>query len=196
MDERSRDSADHVDPTQVTQLLAAVNRGEEDAWDKLLPVIQEELQMLARSRLSGGMQNWTLQATALVNEAVIKLIGVELSNWENRAHFFSAAALAMRNIMVDAARRRGSQKRGGDHKRIPLQEDLVTSNEVADIDILALDEALEELESLDSLQYQIVMLRYFSGLSIPEVAETLEISSSSVDRHWSFARVWLQRKIS
>ena len=180
----------------VTIILDELRAGEAEAWSRLVPLVYDELHRIARGRLAGLRPGNTLGATALVHEAYIKLLAAEAPSWENRRHFFAAAARAMRNILVDELRRRQRHKRGGDWQRITLDDHLAVGKTSAPVDLLALDEILERLEAVDAQQHEIVMLRYFAGLSIDEVAAALNVSSSTVDRQWSFARAWLHRELS
>jgi RNA polymerase sigma factor (TIGR02999 family) len=162
--------------------------------EAFLESLYEELRSLAAARIAKLPPGQTIQPTALVHEAWMRLGGNESPDWDSRAHFFGAAARAMRNILVDHARRRGSVKRGGDRSRSPLTG--LASPDTGDgADVLCLDDVLKKLEQIDPPQYEVVMLRYFAGLSIEQVAATLGISTSTVDRRWAFARAWLQREI-
>ncbi|MFT7485302.1 MAG: RNA polymerase sigma factor (TIGR02999 family) [Candidatus Paceibacteria bacterium] len=186
-----------VDATrrEVTQLLLAVNRGEENAWSQLLPIVYDELLAIGRSRMRGMADGQTLQATALVHEAYLRLLHEGQDGWENRSHFYSAAARSMRNILVDAIRSKGRDKRGGIWRRVVL-DDSLTGAGGASFDLLGLDEALEKLEQLDRVQHKIVMLRYFAGLKMEEVALAAGVSLATCERHWNFARAWLFRELS
>src|SRR5438046_5320429 len=177
-----------------TALLLAWNRGEADALDALLPVVYEELRRLAAHYLRGERVGHTLQATALVNEAYLRLIDVQKVQWQNRAHFFAMAARLMRRILVDAARARAYQKRGGGAPIVALEEALVVSNEPGR-DLVALDEALTALAALDPRQSQVVEMRFFGGLSLDETAEALHVSRDTVKRDWKMAKLWLLREL-
>ena len=177
-----------------TALLLAWNRGEADALDALLPVVYEELRRLAAHYLKRERVGHTLQATALVNEAYLRLIEVQQVRWQNRAHFFAMAARLMRRILVDAARARGYQKRGGGAPIVALEEALVVSNEPGR-DLVALDEALTALAALDPRKSQIVEMRFFGGLSLDETAEALHVSRDTVKRDWKMAKLWLLREL-
>lgn len=179
---------------QVTHILHAISQGESARWEELIPIVYEELKVIARARLHQISPGQTLQATALVNEAYLRLAGSS-TDWQSRAHFFGAAARAMRNVLVDELRNKQAQKRGGDWERVGL-EDGSGQAEGPSFDLLALDEALQRLEQTDAQQYEIVMLRYFAGLTIDETADALGIATATVDRHWSFARVWLHREMT
>ena len=177
----------------ITELLGAVDRGECDAWSQLFAAVYDELGQLARGRLKRLRPGDTLRTADLVHESYLKLLGAS-SSWSNRRHFFGAASRAMRDILVDEARRRGRLKRGGDRKRWELGDDIVANDERPG-DLLALDEALRRLASEDDVAHNIVMLRYFAGLPQPEIATLLEVSPSTVDRRWRFARAWLLREL-
>ncbi len=174
----------------VTQILNAIERGDPQAADDLLPLVYEELRLLAAQRLSQEQPGQTLQATALVHEAYIRLVGAECRNWNGRNHFFMAAAEAMRRILIENARRKKSFKHGGDRQRVDLDDAPATPADRSD-DLIALDEALAKLALEDSTKAEMVKLRYFAGLSIDQAAEVLGISRATAVRHWSFARAWL-----
>lgn len=180
--------------SEVTRLLDAVNGGDGDAMDKLLSVIYDELRAMARARVAHLRPGQTLQATALVHEAYLKLADRPAASWDGRAHFFGAAARAMRDILVDEARRKNRLKRGGDRDRVPFDEQLVIADG-SPIDLVALDEALRKLEASNRQRADVVMLRYFAGLSIDRTAEVMGISTATVERHWAFARAWLHREL-
>jgi len=158
-----------------------------------MPLVYEELRALAESYLKRERPGHTLQATALVHEAYMRLVKQEDVDWQNRAHFFAVAAQAIRRILVDHARGHQSAKRGGDRKRVQLEQDLALSE--PDFDLLALDEALQELAGLNERQARIVELRFFGGLSLKEVAEYLGFSSRTIDGDWHMARAWLRGKL-
>lgn len=182
-------------PSDVTRLLQAWSAGNRGALDELMPVVYAELHRLARAHLRGERADHTLQATALVNEAYIRLVDQTRIRWESRAHFFGTAAQLMRRILVDHARRRRSQKRGGDATRVELDEALWAAEERA-IDVLTLDAALERLAALDARQSRLVVLRFFGGLTIDEVASVLEISPATAKREWATAKAWLRRELA
>ena len=172
-----------------------------DAWeldrqatDELLPLVYEELRRLADRFLAAEQRGATLQPTALVHEAYLRLAGSDRARWENRAHFFGAAARAIRRILVDRARARGAVRRGGD-RPLRLDTDAPLAEPGPSLDVLALDEALAKLTSIDPQKARVVELRFFGGLSVDETAATLGISPSTVDRDWAFARAWLHRAI-
>jgi RNA polymerase sigma factor (TIGR02999 family) len=178
----------------LTQLLVEWRTGNRDALDQLMPLVYRELQTLASRYLSRERAGHTLQATALVNEAYLKLIDQRNVQWQNRAHFLGIAARLMRRILIDHARRRGRAKRGSAATHITLVEGLAAS-EPRDIDAIALDDALVALEKLDPQQAQMVELRFFGGLTVEETAEVLGISEGTVKREWRVAKAWLYRHI-
>jgi len=181
----------------VTRILSAVGQGDPDAASKLLPLVYDELRKLASQRMSSERSDHTLQATALVHEAYLRLMdGERVKHWNSRGHFFAAAAEAMRRILVENARRRKSIKRGGDLRREALTESPVVTPEVSGDDLLDLDAALDRLAQQDPQSAQLVKLRYFAGLTIPESAELLSISPRKADMLWSFARAWLRRELA
>jgi len=176
----------------ITELLREVEAGSSGAVDRLIPVVYQELRLLASGYLRGERADHTLQTTGLVHEAYLKLVDQRRTTWRNRRHFFGIAAQAMRRILVDHARKRRSAKR--DFGRpVPLDEELAAAR--ADEDILGVDAALSRLAALDERQARIVELRYFAGLTIEETAEALEISPATVKREWLSARAWLQREL-
>ena len=180
--------------SDVTELLVAAEAGSAHALDQVLPLVYDELKRLAASYLRSERAGHTLQTTGLVHEAYVKLVGQRQTSWQNRSHFFGIAAQAMRQILVDHARRRRAQKRDGG-KAVTLDEN--AAGVTADLDdILGVDEALERLAALDERQMRIVELRYFAGLSIEETAETLGISPATVKRDWLSAKAWLQRELA
>ena len=179
---------------EVTRLLVAWGDGDRAALDRLMPLVHAELRRLARHYMSRERPGHTLQSTALVNEAYLRLVDQENMRWENRAHFFGIAARLMRQILVEHARSRQAAKRGGRQFRLSLSKvDRVASG--PDLDLLALDEALGRLEALDPQKSRIVELRYFGGLGIDETAEVVGKSPATVKREWSLARAWLRSEI-
>ncbi len=177
-------------PDQVTQLLDDLSKGREEAAEQLLPLIYEQLRKLAQVRMNDERPGHTLQATALVHEAYMKLIGDQDPGWSHRGHFYVAAAQAMRQILIDHARGKGRVKRGAGAKRQPLTA--VDLAHVADLDlILDLDDAIERLKESDPEAARIVHLRFYAGLSVEETADTLGVSRSTIKREWDFARDWL-----
>jgi len=181
-------------PPEITQLLHAWGGGDETALERLIPAVYGELRRIAGNFMRRQRPNNTLQASALVNEAFLRLVDSNKVNWQGRTHFFAVSAQLMRRILVDAARRRNSQKRGGDRLRVTLDErvDLPAGGET---DLVALDEALTRLAELNPRHSRIVELRYFGGLTESQIAETLKISERTVRRDWSFAKAWLYREL-
>jgi RNA polymerase sigma factor (TIGR02999 family) len=180
-------------PHDVTKLLADWSRGDQAALDNLIPLVEAELRRLAHHYMSRERAGHTLQTTALVNEAYLRLVGQDIS-WHNRAHFFGIAARLMRQILVDYARRRQYAKRGGDARQVSLDEAALVAQGSA-IEMIALDEALNQLASLAPEQARIVELRFFGGLTIEETAEVMHLSVDRVKRDWSMAKTWLYREI-
>jgi len=181
--------------SDVTRILSAIDAGNPQAAEQLLPLVYDELRKLAAQRLSQEKPGQTLQATALVHEAYLRLIGVrEEQPWQSRGHFFAAAAEAMRRILVESARRKHRHKRGGGKASIPLDDLDVAAPESCD-DLLALDEALTGLAAADAQAAELVKLRYFAGLTIPQAAEALGISPRSANFLWTYARAWLLKKL-
>jgi RNA polymerase sigma factor (TIGR02999 family) len=178
----------------VTKLLLEWSKGDRQSLDKLLPVVYQELRRLAQHYLGQERPDHTLQATALVHEVYLKLIDTKVVRWENRAHFFAVTAQVMRHILVDLARQRRAQKRGGGLK-VALDEALGVPEEAETVNLVALDEALERLAAVDERQARIIELRYFGGLSTEETAEVLGVSARTVKREWRLARAWLHREI-
>jgi len=179
----------------VTQILAAIEQGDPSATEQLLPLVYEELRKLAAQKMREEKPGQTLQATALVHEAYIRLVDVEKAqHWNSRGHFFAAAAEAMRRIVVDNARRKASAKRGGDLQRHRLDEAKVAVPDDPD-ELLALDEALAQLAEVDSIAAEFVKLRFFAGLTTDQAAEALGMSSRSAYYAWTYARSWLRRKL-
>ena len=181
---------------EVTRLLQDCSQGNREALDKLLPLVYNELRRLAHSYLSHERPDLTLQTTALVHEAYLKLIDQHSVNWENRAQFFAISAQAMRRILLDNARRHTAAKRGSGGQKISLDEVATLSGDSANESLIALDLALRKLETIDDAQSKIVELRYFGGLTIEETAAVLKISPSSVQREWTLARAWLYKAIT
>jgi RNA polymerase sigma factor (TIGR02999 family) len=179
----------------VTQILSAIEQGDLHAAEQLLPLVYDELRKLAAQRLAQEKPGQTLQATALVHEAYLRLVDVEKAQaWNSRGHFFAAAAEAMRRILVESARRRGALKRGHGQQRIDLLE-LADGSGDDPIDLLALDDALRQLEEQHPPKAQVVKLRFFAGCSLEETAELLGISRATAERHWAYARAWLFGKL-
>jgi len=180
---------------EVTQLLQAWSEGNQEALDKLVPLVHAELHRLARHYMSNERPGHTLQTTELVNEAYVRLIDWKNVRWQNRAHFFGVAAQIMRRILVDFARSRASAKKGGGTQYVSLSEAMTISPERGE-DLIALDDALESLAELDARKSRIVELRFFGGLSVEETAEVLKISARTVMRDWGLAQAWLYRELS
>jgi RNA polymerase sigma factor (TIGR02999 family) len=185
---------DSATPT-ITQLLIDWSHGDEQALDQLTPLVYDELRKMARTYLRRERSDHTLQATALVHEAYLRLIDQHSVSWQNRAHFFGIASQMMRRILVNHAQARAAEKRGGGAEKLSLDEAVSFPNQ-REIDLIALDEALKELERLDPQQTRIVELRFFGGLSIEDTAEALRISPATVKRDWSTARLWLRRQLA
>lgn len=181
-------------PTEeVTNLLNRINKGDGDAPERLLPLVYDDLRRLAHAYFAKEDTDHTLQATALVHEAYIRLVNWENVSWQNRAHFFAVAAEVMRKILIDHARRKNAQKRDGGQKI--LLDDAISFSKNKELDLVKLDEALQALEKLDKRQAKIVELRFFGGLTIEETAYILKISETTVRREWTFAKAWFQREL-
>jgi RNA polymerase sigma factor (TIGR02999 family) len=181
--------------SDVTRILAQVQKGDRQAANELLAVVYEELRTLAARKLARERPGQTLQATALVHEAYLRLVGSEDARWENRSHFFGAAAEAMRRILVEAARRKARLKYGGGRQRYELSEvDAVVLPD--SLDLVALSEALEKLAQEDRVKAELVKLRYFAGLTVEQAGQILGVSRATADRYWTFARAWLYREVS
>jgi RNA polymerase sigma-70 factor (ECF subfamily) len=183
------------DGHEITRLLAACQGGDPGALEKLLPLVYDELHRQAMQFFSRERSGHTLQPTALVNEVYLRLVNQREANWQNRAQFFAIAAQMMRRILVSHARARQAAKRGGAEQRITFTEELSAAPE-PDLNLLALDEALNKLEALDPQKSRMVELRFFSGLSVPETAEVMGVSPRTVDRQWQTAKAWLYREIA
>ncbi len=183
--------------SEVTRILAAIEQGDVHAVDGLLPLVYQELRRLAAQRLSKESPGQTLQATALVHEAYLRLVGNENQNWSGRHHFFAAAAEAMRRILIENARRKKSLRRGGGRRRIRLDEAILTKDDDAAADeLIALDEALEKLSDRDRLSSDLIKLRFFAGLTMEQAADILGIPRRTADRNWAYARAWLYKEIN
>ena len=178
----------------ITELLLAWNNGDEQALERLVPVVHDELRRLAHRYMKGERSGHPLQTTALVNEAYLRLVDSSRVQWQNRTHFFAVSAQLMRRILVDVARARQKRKRGGDVVQVSLDEALVICDQPGP-DVLALDDALEALAALDERKSKVVELRYFGGLSVSETAEALGVSGVTVMRDWALAKVWLLREM-
>jgi RNA polymerase sigma factor (TIGR02999 family) len=180
---------------EITQLLLAWSDGDKQALDRLVPLVYDELRRLAQNYMRRERAGLTLQTTALIHEAYLRLIDADQVQWRNRSHFFGIAARLMRQILVARARERGCQKRGGGAERVSLDEAMVI-DERLDEDLVALDEALGELSQFDARMAQVVEMRFFGGLSEEEIAAALDVSTKTVRRDWRLARSWLRRKLS
>ncbi len=180
--------------SEVTRILSAIEQGNPRAAEQLLPLVYEELRKLARQRLAHEKPGQTLQATALVHEAYMRLVGDPSTaadqGWNSRSHFFGAAAEAMRRILVESARRKNRLKHGGEHQRVDLDSACLVSA-APSLDLLALDEALTKLAQAEPAKAELVKLRFFAGLTMPEAAAALNISLATAERHWTFAKSWL-----
>lgn len=182
--------------SEVTQLLRAVAQGQSQAADDLLPLVYAELRRLARSRLLHEEPGQTLQPTALVHEAYLRLVADDCrDNWHSRGHFFAAAAEAMRRILVESARRKSRSKHGGEHKRVDLPGEILAATD-DDEQLLALDKALQRLAAEEPDKAQLVKLRYFAGMQLEEAAEVMGISRATASRYWTYARAWLYNALA
>jgi RNA polymerase sigma factor (TIGR02999 family) len=181
--------------TDVTRILNAIEHGDKKAADKLLPLVYDELRRLAAYKMSKELPGQTLQATALVHEAYIRLVGSEAHNWSSRTHFFTVAAEAMRRILIDNARRKKRIKRGGGRRRKSLDDTDIAIKGPSN-DLIALDEALEKLAKKDKIKADLVKLRYFTGLTSKQAAKVLGISNSTAVEHWAYIRAWLRLEIT
>ncbi len=189
------ESKDHTESHEVTRLLVSWSKGDADSLERLIPLIYQSLQKIAHQHLRREYAPMTLQTTALVHEAYLKLIDQNSVNWQNRSHFFAIASQAMRRILVDHARHQHAEKRGGEGEKVSLDE-IEVAQMTPDKNLLALDEALTRLEKFDPQQSRIIELRYFGGLSVEETAEVLKISTRTVKRDWAMARGWLYRDLT
>jgi RNA polymerase sigma factor (TIGR02999 family) len=181
--------------SEVTRILCAIEQGDPHAAEHLLPLVYDALRQLAARKLSQETPGQTLEATALVHEAYLRLVDVDQAqHWNSRGHFFAAAAEAMRRILVENARRKKRDRHGGQRQRIDLEEALLVGADPSD-DLLALHEALDRLEITDPIAAKLVKLRYFAGLTVPEAAEALGLSLRSAERNWTYARTWLHREL-
>ncbi|MCS7025526.1 MAG: sigma-70 family RNA polymerase sigma factor [Bryobacteraceae bacterium] len=186
---------DHVDKHAVTQLLCDLQGGRSGAADELLPLVYQELRRIAAAYMRRERPNHTLQATALVHEAFLQLVDQTRVDWKNRAHFFGVAAQLMRRILVEHARSRGAQKRGGAVAKLSLEE-AINYFPQKDLTLLALDDCLKELEKLDPRQSRIVELRFFGGLTTEETSEVMGLSTATIEREWRSAKAWLHSQLS
>jgi RNA polymerase sigma-70 factor (ECF subfamily) len=178
----------------VTELLRAWSDGDEAALGALLPLVEAELRRLARGYMARERRGHTLQVTALVNEAFMRLVGARHVRWQDRAHFLGIAARLMRRVLVDHARTRGVQKRGGGGYRVPLDDNMAVSP-AADVNLLALDRALEALTAVDERKSRVIEMRFFGGMTVEETAEALHVSPDTVKRDWRLAKLWLLREL-
>ena len=183
-------------PHDLTLALQSLRQGDEAGLERILPIVYAELQNIARRQMAKEKVGHTLQPTALVHEAYLRLVNESAITWENRAHFFAVAARAMRQVLVDHARRRNADKRGGGLQRVSLHEDIATEWAQSDFDLLDLHNALDKLSAVDAQLGRIVELRFFGGLTLDETAAVLGVSRRKVAKDWSFARVWLARELS
>jgi RNA polymerase sigma factor (TIGR02999 family) len=182
--------------SDVTRILSAIEQGDPHATEQLLPLVYDELRKLAARRLAQEKPGQTLDATGLVHEAYLRLVGLERDqSWNNRGHFFAAAAEAMRRILVESARRKKRSKHGGDSKRVEIELASLPTRMTSD-ELLALDEALEKLRQEDAIKAQLVTLRYFGGMTIEQASEALGISRVTAHRYWTYARAWLHARMA
>lgn len=183
-------------PTEATRILDAINKGDSRAADLLLPLVYDELKEIAARRMRQERFDHTLQPTALVHEAYLRLVDQSRFDWKGRAHFLGVAANTIRLILVDHARRANADKRGGDRQRTTLHDDLAAEEGRRDVDLLALEDALQKLSSLHPRQAKVVELRYFGGLSLEETAHVLDVAQSTVAADWVVAKAWLARELA
>jgi RNA polymerase sigma factor (TIGR02999 family) len=182
--------------SEVTRILSAIEQGDPSAAEQLLPLVYDELRKLAAQRLAQEKPGQTLEATALVHEAYLRLVNVDQSQgWNSRGHFFAAAAEAMRRILVESARRKNRLKHGREHRRVDLESGCLVSA-APSLDLLALDEALSRLAATEAAKADLVKLRYFAGLTMPEAATVLGISLATAERYWTFAKSWLYAELA
>jgi RNA polymerase sigma factor (TIGR02999 family) len=181
--------------TDVTRILSAIEHGDAAAAAALLPIVYDELRRLAAGRLARESPGQTMQATALVHEAYLRLVGDPAKQWDGRGHFFAAAAEAMRRILIDRAREKGAAKRGGRRIRLSLDDAHLAVDAISD-DLLDLNDALDRLAARDPAKADLVKLRFFAGLTLDEAADVLGISPATADRYWAFARAWLFKELS
>ena len=181
-------------PAQITGLLRAWSDGDNNAFEALVPLVEAELRRLARVYMARERRDHTLQATALVNEAFVRLIGAQDVRWQDRAHFLGIAARLMRRVLVDHARTRGFQKRGGGGRQVSLDDAMLVSP-APTVDVLALDRALEALSAVDPRKSRVIEMRYFGGMTVEETADALHVSTDTVKRDWRLAKLWLLREL-
>lgn len=182
-------------PDEVTQLLLAWSEGDPAALDKLVPLVEAELRRIARRYMNRENADHTLQTSALINEAYLRLVNQQRVQWQNRAHFFGVAAQVMRHVLIDHARRHHYAKRGGGARKVPLEEGMAQADKRA-AELLALDEALDSLAMLDERKSRIIELRFFGGLSVEETAEVLKLSPVTIMREWRTAKAWLHSELT
>jgi RNA polymerase sigma factor (TIGR02999 family) len=182
-------------PSNVTQLLRAWSDGDETALERLVPLVEAELRRLARRYMARERRGHTLQTTALVNEAFLRLVDAREVGWQDRAHFLGISARVMRRVLVDHARARGYQKRGGDRQKVSLSAAEGVTAEPAALEVIALDRALDRLAAADERKARVIELRFFGGLSVEETAEVLHVSGDTVKRDWRLAKLWLVREL-
>ncbi len=183
------------EPIDVSRVLAEIAAGDDDATELLMPLVYDQMRQIAQRLLRRESPGHTLQPTALVNEAFLRLAGKNNIDWQGKTHFFAIGATVMRRILVDHARGKKTQKRGGEQCRIPLSDELCVSTR-NDEDVLAIEEALEKLEDLDARQAKVVELRFYGGLTVDQVAEALGVSKRTVESDWTMVRAWLRRELS
>jgi RNA polymerase sigma factor (TIGR02999 family) len=182
--------------SEVTRILSAIEQGDPQAAEQLLPLVYDELRQLAAKQMARERPGQTLEATALVHEAYLRLVnGDEARHWNSRGHFFAAAAEAMRRILVEGARRKSRLKHGGEHQRVDLESGCLVSA-APSLDLLALDEALSRLAETEPAKAELVKLRFFAGLTMPEAAAALDISLATAERYWTFAKSWLYAELT
>ena len=182
--------------TEVTRVLSLIEQGDPSAAEHLLPLVYDELRKLAAAKLARENPGQTLQATALVHDAYIRLVDVDKNQqWDSRGHFFSAAAEAMRRILIDRARKKQAKKHGGDWQRVEMGDPSLSESKTP-VDLLVLDKALTNLQEKDQTKAELVKLRYFAGLTVPQAAEVLGIARSTADKYWAYSKVWLRTEIS
>jgi len=196
-EKKKKQSCDNKRSSTITRILNAIEQGDAGAVNELLPAVYEDLRLLAAQKLSQEQPGQTLQATALVHEVYLRLVRSQAQNWKSHGHFFTAAAEAMRRILIDNARRKKSFKRGGAHQRIELDEAILPNDKSSQADkLIALDEALQKLAQKDKVKADLVKLRYFAGLTSEQTAKALGISHATAERYWDYARSWLRLEIS
>lgn len=186
---------EEADMSDVTRILAAIEEGDSRAVDKLVPAVYQELRQLAAQKLSREKPGHTLQPTALVNEAYLRLIGADSQTWQGKTHFFAAAAEAMRRILIENARQKRRLKRGGDRQKVALDEALASIERPLE-DVIALDEAMGRLAAEEPIIAELVKLRFFGGLTLEQAGEVLGISRRTATRHWAFAQAWLYKQLA